>query len=184
MLVKYAMKARRSVDVSRFIVGMGWRQQETVEQSRPAREVVRVKYRQTGQATNLLGMPLVPFSALTDSARFWVFGSDVPIVGAPADSLLAEVDQYLDQWKAHGFPLKAAREWKENRFLIVGIDPTEEQASGCSIDGLFRQLQQIQRTIGAQLVGGGRVFYRDDAGTTQVTTREEFSALKSNGAIG
>ena len=129
-------------------------------------------------------MPLVPFNALPDSARVWVFGSDVPVTGAPADTLLSEVDQYLDQWKAHGFPLKAAREWKDNRFLIVGIDPTAEQASGCSIDGLFRQLQQIQKTIGAQLVGGGRVFYRDPTGKTQATTREEFSSLKTKGAIG
>src|SRR3954469_74597 len=129
-------------------------------------------------------MPLVPFTALPDSARIWVFGSDSPITGAPADTLLAEVDQYLDQWKAHGFPLKAAREWKENRFLMIGIDPTAEQASGCSIDGLFRALQQIQRTIGAQLVGGGRVFYRDSTGTTQSTTREGFSALRAKGAIG
>jgi hypothetical protein len=129
-------------------------------------------------------MPLVPFSALPDAARVWVFGSDVPLNGAVADTLLAEVDRYLDSWKAHGFPLKAAREWKDNRFLIVGIDPTAEQASGCSIDGLFRQLQQIQKTIGAQLVGGGRVFYRDANGTTQATTREEFNALKARGAVG
>ena len=129
-------------------------------------------------------MPLVPFKALPDSARIWVFGSDVPVTGAPADTLLAEVDQYLAGWKAHGFPLKAAREWRENRFLIVGIDPTAEQASGCSIDGLFRQLQQVQKTIGAQLVGGGRVFYRDRSGTPQMTKREEFNALKHTGAIG
>jgi hypothetical protein len=129
-------------------------------------------------------MPLVPFDALPDSARIWVFGSDVPVTGAPADTLLAEVDQYLASWKAHGFPLKAARDWRDDRFLIIGIDPTAEQASGCSIDGLFRQLQQVQRTIGAQLVGGGRVFYRDATGATQATTREEFGALKAKGAIG
>ena len=129
-------------------------------------------------------MPLVPFVTLPADARVWVFGSDAPVTGAAAKTLLAEVDQYLDGWKAHGFPLKAAREWTENRFLIIGIDPTAEQASGCSIDGLFRQLQQVQRTIGAQLVGGGRVFYRDSSGTTQSTTREEFTALKTSGTIG
>jgi hypothetical protein len=129
-------------------------------------------------------MPLVPFNALPDSARVWVFGSDIPVTGAPADTLLAEVDQYLSTWKAHGFPLKAARDWLDDRFLIIGIDPTAEQASGCSIDGLFRQLQQVQRTIGAQLVGGGRVFYRDSTGATQSTTRAEFSELKAKGVIG
>ena len=129
-------------------------------------------------------MPLVPFTDLPSHARIWVFGADRPVTGAAADTLLAEVDQYLGQWKAHGSPLKAAREWKENRFLVIGIDPTEEQASGCSIDGLFRQLQQVQRTIGAQLVGGGRVFYRDKNGQTQSVSREEFNGLATTGSVG
>ena len=129
-------------------------------------------------------MALVQFSELPDNARIWIFGSDKPLTGAVADSVLAEVDSYLDQWKAHGFPLRAAREWRDNRFLVIGIDPTVEQASGCSIDGLFRALQQLQKTIGAQLVGGGRVFYRDDSGATQSVAREEFSTLASAGKIG
>ena len=129
-------------------------------------------------------MSLVQFSDLPDDARIWVFGSDQPLQGAVADSMLAEVDSYLDQWKAHGFPLRAAREWRDDRFLIIGIDPTVEQASGCSIDGLFRTLQQLQKTIGAQLVGGGRVFYRDDSGAAQSVARDEFTSLASSGRIG
>jgi hypothetical protein len=129
-------------------------------------------------------MSLVPFSALPDNARIWIFGSDKPLSGAVVDTLLAEVDSYLDQWKAHGFPLRAAREWRDNRFLIVGIDPTAEQASGCSIDGLFRSLQQLQNRIGAQLVGGGRVFYRDASGATHAVARDEFATLTSAGTIG
>jgi hypothetical protein len=135
------------------------------------------------ESINLLEMPLVPFKELPPDARIWVFGADAPVTGAAADTLLAEVDQYLDQWKAHGFPLKAARDWRENRFLVIGIDPTEEQASGCSIDGLFRQLQQVQRSVGAQLVGGGRVFYRDAKGETRVTSREEFGSVAHGGRV-
>src|SRR6478672_8205223 len=129
-------------------------------------------------------MSLVPFTTLPADARIWVFGSDAPLSGAVADTLLAEVDSYLSEWKAHGFPLRAAREWRDNRFLVIGIDPSAEQASGCSIDGLFRALQHLQKTIGAQIVGGGRVFYRDAAGTTHSTTREDFGTLVSSGTIG
>jgi hypothetical protein len=131
-----------------------------------------------------LGMALVQFSELPDNARIWIFGSDKPLTGAVADSVLAEVDSYLDQWKAHGFPLRAAREWRDNRFLVIGIDPTVEQASGCSIDGLFRALQHLQKTIGAQLLGGGRVFYRDASGAAQSVARDEFATLTSTGKIG
>jgi hypothetical protein len=127
-------------------------------------------------------MPIVPFSALPDESRIWVFASDRPLAGASADTLLAEVDRFLADWKAHGVPLRSARDWREDRFLIVGVDVNAENASGCSIDGLFRVLQQLQREIGAQLVGGGRVFYRAANGI-EVATREQFAERVNRGEI-
>jgi hypothetical protein len=127
-------------------------------------------------------MPIVPFDQLPDSSRVWVFGSERPLAGAAADTLLASVDQFLSEWRAHGTPLRCAREWRDDRFLAVGVDVNEESASGCSIDGLFRTLQQLERVIGSRLVGGGRVFYRDD-GAVETTTREEFLARVKAGRI-
>jgi hypothetical protein len=127
-------------------------------------------------------MPIVPFTQLPGSARVWIFGSERPLVGAAADTLLASVDQFLAEWRAHGMPLRCARDWRDDRFLAVGVDVTAEQASGCSIDGLFRTLQQLERVIGSRLVGGGRVFYRDD-GTVETTTREEFLARIKSGRV-
>ena len=83
-------------------------------------------------------MPIVPFDTLPDSARIWVFASDRELSGASADTLLAAVDEFLAGWRAHGVPLSAAREWRDDRFLAVGVDVTAENASGCSIDGLFQ----------------------------------------------
>jgi hypothetical protein len=127
-------------------------------------------------------MPIVRFSELPDSARVWVFASDRPLSGAVADSLLAAVDQFLSQWKAHGVPLRCARDWRDDRFLAVGVDVNEEAASGCSIDGLFRTFQQLQRSIGAQLVGGGRLFFRTADGI-ETASREEFAQRIARGQI-
>lgn len=125
---------------------------------------------------------MVPFDRLPDSARIWVFASDRDLAGAPADTMLAAVDRFLADWKAHGVPLKCAREWRDDRFLAVGVDVTQENASGCSIDGLFRAFQEVQREIGAQLVGGGRVFYRGANGI-DTATREEFLERVKRGEI-
>lgn len=122
-------------------------------------------------------MPVVDFSELPSHARVWVFASDRPVTGRDADALLAEVDRFLEQWKAHGAPLRSAREWRDDRFLAIGVDPTAEQASGCSIDGLFRGLREMERSLGTRLVGGGRVFYRDAAGRSQSASRTEAAAL-------
>lgn len=118
-------------------------------------------------------MPMVSFDALPDSARVWVFASDKPLDGAVADTLLAHVDRFLSEWRAHGVPLRCARAWRDDRFLAVGVDVNEENASGCSIDGLFRTLQQLEREIGSRLVGGGRVFYRVN-GVVETASRAEF----------
>jgi hypothetical protein len=125
---------------------------------------------------------MVPFDTLPDSARIWVFASDRPLLGASADKLLAAVDQFLSEWKAHGVPLRCGREWRDGRFLAVGVDITAEHASGCSIDGLFRTLQQLEKTIGSRLVGGGRVFYRTKSGI-EMATPEQFSERVKGGDV-
>lgn len=127
-------------------------------------------------------MPIVPFETLPDSARIWIFASDRPVHGAAADTLLAEVDRFLADWRAHGVPLRNARDWRDDRFLTIGVDVNEENASGCSIDGLFRTLQALQREIGAQLVGGGRVFYRT-RNDIEAVTREQFAERVQRGEV-
>ena len=121
-------------------------------------------------------MPIVPFASLPDESRVWIFGSDPALPAPAAAQLLGEVDRFLAQWKAHGAPLTCAREWSHDRFLTIGVDTTQESASGCSIDGLFRTLQALERALGARLLAGGRVFYRDAGGRVHTASRDEFVA--------
>jgi hypothetical protein len=128
-------------------------------------------------------MPLVSFSSLPPDARVWVFAADRALAPAQAELLLAEVDAYLDQWRAHGQPLTVAREWRDDRFLTIAVDPTDAYASGCSIDGLFRSLRGLETRLGAALVGGGRVHFRDETGAIQTVTRDEFFRLGESGVV-
>jgi hypothetical protein len=129
-------------------------------------------------------MPIVPFESLPDASRIWIFGSDRPVTGSAVDQLLGEVDKFLDSWRAHGEPLRCGRLWADSRFLVVGVDQSDAHASGCSIDGLFRRLQQLEGTIGARMVGGGRVFYRDHGGAAQSVAREDLGDLVARGEVG
>ena len=128
-------------------------------------------------------MPLVNFSSLPADARVWVFACDRTLTEDETGPLLAQVDAYLAEWKAHGTPLRCARTWLHDRFLAVGIDPTVEQASGCSVDDLFRRLRAIGDGLGTRVVSGGQVFYRDAQGRVQSASRVEFSALAARGDV-
>jgi hypothetical protein len=128
-------------------------------------------------------MPIVPFDTLPDASRVWVFGSDRALTGADVVTLLVEVDRFLGQWKAHGVPLTCARDWRDDHLLTIGVDSTRESASGCSIDGLFRVLHSIERPLETKLVAGGRVFYRDAAGSVQCARRDRLGVLAAKGVI-
>jgi hypothetical protein len=128
-------------------------------------------------------MPATSFASLPADARVWVFASGRPLSATEASTMLAGIDAYLEQWQAHGMPLRCARDWRDDRFLAIGVDPTAEQASGCSIDGMFRRVRDLEQTIGARLVGGGRIFYRDAAGVIRGTTNAEFPALAASGHV-
>ena len=130
-------------------------------------------------------MPSVPFATLPDDARLWVFASAEPLDGEQSARLLHEVDAFLATWAAHGDPLRAGRDWRDDRFLAVGVDQSTAGASGCSIDGLFRRLQALEPALGTSLLGGaGRVYWRDAAGRVQAAQRPDARAHAARGAWG
>jgi len=130
-------------------------------------------------------MPSVPFSELPDDARLWVFAAAAPLAPEQSARLLAEVDAFLDTWAAHGEPLRAARDWRDDRFLAVGVDQSTTGASGCSIDGLFRRLQALEPALGTSMLGGaGRVYWRDTGGRVHTSPRADAKAHAASGAWG
>lgn len=123
-------------------------------------------------------MPRTDFALLPDDARTWVFGASHPISADGETDLLNSVDAWLDQWSAHGVPLTCAREWVHGRFLVIGVDQRATGASGCSIDALFRVLQQVQGTIGTSFLGGNRVFFQNGEGQLTCVERHEFADVR------
>jgi hypothetical protein len=128
-------------------------------------------------------MPHVAFESLAPDSRAWVFGASVPLNDSARKQLLAAVDEHLSQWRAHGVPLVSSRDFRDNRFLVVAVDESATGASGCSIDGLFRTLQSLQATLGATLVGGGPLFYRDADGAVTCVDRAGFAEAVATGAV-
>jgi hypothetical protein len=129
-------------------------------------------------------MPQVSFDSLPDDARVWVFGAADEVSAPAADRLLGAVDDFLAHWNAHGSPLVCGREWRDDRFLAIGVDQSTAGASGCSIDGLYRTLARLKPELGTSLLGSGRVYYRDAGGRVSAATRKEFAELAREGRIG
>ncbi len=127
-------------------------------------------------------MPRIPFDQLPPDARLWIFAADRSLSEHERERVLAEVDAFIEQWTAHGVPLRAGREVHHDRFVMVAVDERAAGASGCSVDALVRRMRQLQNTLGVDLVDNAPVLYREGKTITRVP-RDQFAALAAAGTV-
>ncbi|CAA9307741.1 MAG: hypothetical protein AVDCRST_MAG89-913, partial [uncultured Gemmatimonadetes bacterium] len=92
------------------------------------------------------------FADLPADARLWIFAAARQLQPAEAERLHVAVDHHVQGWLAHGHPVVGAHELRYNQFLLVGADERATGVSGCSIDGLFRVLQGVEKELGIPLL--------------------------------
>ena len=118
-------------------------------------------------------MPRTALQNLTDDAYAWVFGVSPRLDDTKASAFLSRIDAFLDEWAAHGTPIRSARELRDGSFLVVAADSNSER-SGCSIDRMFGTLQQLEREHGVKILDAGRVFFRHGDGRIDAMSRADF----------
>lgn len=127
-------------------------------------------------------MPRTTFDALPADARLWIFAAERALSAQERDYLLSTVDGFLEQWHAHRRPLVSARDFRHDRFLLVGVDEAAAGVSGCSIDALVRDIKRVEGTLGLSLVDHGPVVYREGE-TIRRVPRDEFADLARAGQV-
>ncbi len=127
-------------------------------------------------------MPRVNFDTMPEDARLWIFAADRPLSAAKRDRLLGRVDAFLEEWKAHGVPLTAARDWRYERFLFIGVDEAVAGVSGCSIDALVNDMKALESELSVTLVDNSPVMFRD-GGSIRRVQRQEFAELAAGGTV-
>lgn len=87
---------------------------------------------------------IVDFNQLNNSSRVWIFQSDKIISDEKIDLIKSELKTFLPNWSSHGKGLKCSFDIKFNLFIIIGVDSSVNNASGCSIDTLTNFIFEIQ----------------------------------------
>ncbi len=95
---------------------------------------------------------IIPFHQLPDHSRIWIFQSSRKLTAAEADFLIEKVDFFLQGWTAHKADLHAASLLQDDIFLVVAVDESMANASGCSIDKLYQFIREIQTSLHVDLL--------------------------------
>ncbi len=106
---------------------------------------------------------VVTFQNLPNDARVWIFPSNRPFSELEISELNEAFSKFLQDWTAHGADLLAGFSLPYNRFIVIGLDQTAQNATGCAIDKLVHFVQQIETKFDVVLLDKMNVTYKQGA---------------------
>ena len=111
-------------------------------------------------------------------SKVWVYQSDRPFTADEEANLNGALAQFTQQWTAHNQQLKAIGEVRNNRFIILMVDETQAEASGCSIDKSVHFIKEVESHFGVALFNRLLVSYEvnGEVKTTNVNELENLFA--------
>ena len=104
---------------------------------------------------------LVDYNSLPDTARVWVYQSDRAFSENDMAEIRKETAEFINSWTRHGDQLKGGFTILYKQFLILAIDESFADASGCSIDSSVRFIKKMEGQLSVDLMNKLNVSFKD-----------------------
>ncbi|MFN2261427.1 MAG: ABC transporter ATPase, partial [Psychroflexus sp.] len=104
---------------------------------------------------------VVDFNDLPDDARVWIYQANRGFNEEEIVEFSQRITAFLQEWTVHGKMLKAGFEIKYNRFIVLGLDESQANASGCSIDASVHFIQQLEKEYNVDLLDKMNVSFKN-----------------------
>ena len=123
------------------------------------------------------------FTSLSEEARLWVYPVDKRLTSSETASIMASLDNFINNWQSHGRKVTAEATILLDRFIVLGAEIPEAEISGCGIDASVHAIDSIGKQSGFSLLTGLTVFYRGDEDAILHASRSEFRSKVRSGEI-
>jgi hypothetical protein len=102
----------------------------------------------------------VPFDNLPEESRIWIYQSNRKFSDEEVSEIEKLLEEFLNNWSAHGSALEASFTIKYNRFIIIAINQEVHQATGCSIDSSVAFIQSLEQKYSVDLLDKMNVSFK------------------------
>ncbi|MEM7107272.1 MAG: hypothetical protein AAF519_03525 [Bacteroidota bacterium] len=87
----------------------------------------------------------ISFEDMPPQSRVWVYQSNRQLTNGEQLKIAEIAKPFMEQWAAHNQALKCSFRFFYDYFLVISVDESFNQASGCSIDASVHLVKQIER---------------------------------------
>lgn len=92
----------------------------------------------------------IPFEDMPAQARVWIYQASRPLSEAEETYALELGKKFTTSWAAHGKPLQSSVKLFHHRFLVIAVDESYNQASGCSIDASVALVKELEEKFSTE----------------------------------
>jgi hypothetical protein len=123
----------------------------------------------------------VPFNTLPNEAKIWIYMSDKEFTDEQVSQLSNRLENFCNTWKKHGENLKSSYLIKYNRFIVLGVDESFLEISGCAINKSIQLIQNIESEFGIELMNRLNTAFQNEEKIEVVALQEfkEFAKTKT-----
>jgi|TARA_B110000263_G_scaffold249703_1_gene268167 predicted HTH domain antitoxin len=119
---------------------------------------------------------LVSFKSLPNFSRIWIFQSSRVFTNIELVEIKLKLDFFLNQWAAHGVKLETGHLTPYNRFIVIGLNESNQFATGCSIDSCVKFIKELELEYNIDLLDKMNVTFRIGE-TIDYVSLKEFRSL-------
>lgn len=106
---------------------------------------------------------LIPFNDMPDDARLWIYQAERKLNAEEVEMVSVNTNNFLSQWTAHGQDLKSSFTVEYDQFLVISVDESFSQASGCSIDASVHLIKALEEALNISFMTTSQVaFLQED----------------------
>jgi hypothetical protein len=114
--------------------------------------------------------------SFSPQSKVWIYQSNREFSTSEVAEIQEKLDAFTSQWQAHGKQLKAKGEVVYNFFIVITVDETASNVTGCSIDASVRVLKEIEEKYHVDLFNRFNMAYLVD-GKVVTLNKEDFETL-------
>ena len=102
------------------------------------------------------------YKNLPNNSRVWIYQADREFTVKEKAIISEKAEAFINSWTRHGDDLKGSFTIKYNQFLILAVDESFNNVSGCSIDSSVRFVQQLENELNIDLMDKMNVTFKDN----------------------
>ncbi|NNE32069.1 MAG: ABC transporter ATPase [Winogradskyella sp.] len=103
---------------------------------------------------------LVEFNALPEESRVWIYQANRSFSEEELAQLQKQLADFIEVWTAHGKDLEASYKIVYKRFIVIALNQSLNNATGCSIDSSVRFIQDLEQQYNVDLMDKMNVSYK------------------------